>query len=200
MAKLYFRYGAMGAGKTMDILKVAYNYEERNQKVCILKPCKDTRDGITRIKSRVIGFEREGRLVEDFLKEDDETISSYDCILIDEAQFLTKEQVMEFARIVDELNVPVICYGLRTDFQMNLFEGSKWLFAVADTIEETKTICWCGKKATCNARYNRDGIVRTGAQVMLGGNDSYISLCRKHFMEGNLGPGFKKIGGSFHEE
>lgn len=187
MAKLYFRYGAMGAGKTMDILKVAYNYEERGQKVIILKPAADTRDGKMTIKSRVEGLEREGGIVEDFMKLPEEDIKAYDCILVDEAQFCSKDQVFFFAHVVDDLGVPVICYGLRTDFQLNLFEGSKWLFALADTIEETKTICWCGKKATTNARFNSEGIVKDGEQIMLGGNDSYISLCRKHFCEGNLG-------------
>ncbi|MCR4781414.1 MAG: thymidine kinase [Lachnospiraceae bacterium] len=191
MAKLYYRYGAMGAGKTMDILKVAYNYEERSQKVIILKPKADTRDGKMTVKSRVDGLEREGMILESFMELPEETIKSYDCILVDEAQFCTKEQVFFFAHVVDDLNVPVICYGLRTDFQLNLFEGSKWLFALADTIEETKTICWCGKKATTNARFNEHGIVKTGEQIMLGGNDSYISLCRKHFCEGNLGPALK---------
>jgi thymidine kinase len=191
MAKLYFRYGAMGAGKTMDILKVAYNYEERGQKVIILKPRQDTRDGKMTIKSRVDGLQREGGILEDFMEKSEEEILTFDCILVDEAQFCSKEQVFFFAHVVDDLNVPVICYGLRTDFQLNLFEGSKWLFALADTIEETKTICWCGKKATTNARFNEHGIVKTGEQIMLGGNDSYISLCRKHFCEGNLGPAFQ---------
>lgn len=186
MAKLYFRYGAMGAGKTMDILKVAYNYEERNQKVIILKPKADKRDGKTVVKSRIEGFMRKGRLVEDFIKMSEEEIKGYDCVLVDEAQFCTKDQIFFFAHVVDDLNVPVICYGLRTDFQLNLFEGSEWLFSLADTIEETKTICWCGKKATCNARFNKDGIIKTGEQILLGGNDSYISLCRKHYMEGKL--------------
>ena len=116
----------------------------------------------------------------------EEEIKGYDCVLVDEAQFCTKDQIFFFAHVVDDLNVPVICYGLRTDFQLNLFEGSEWLFALADTIEETKTICWCGKKATCNARFNKDGIIKTGEQILLGGNDSYISLCRKHYMEGKL--------------
>ena len=191
MAKLYFRYGAMGAGKTMDVLKVAYNYEERGQRVVLLKPQCDTRDGKAVIKSRVEGLQRECDLIEDFVNLDEESIKSYDCILVDEAQFLSKDQVMFLVHVVDDLHVPVICYGLRTDFQMNLFEGSKWLFAVADTIEETKTICWCGKKAITNARYNESGIVREGELVVLGGNDSYISLCRKHFREGNLGPHFQ---------
>lgn len=187
MAKLYFRYGAMGAGKTMDILKVAYNYEERNQKVLILKPKQDTRDGNSVIKSRIKGFMREGVLVEDFINYKESDIKSYDCILVDEAQFCTKEQIFFFAHVVDDLNIPIICYGLRTDFRLELFEGSKYLFALSDTIEETKTICWCGKKATCNARFNSNGIVKTGEKIMLGGNDSYISLCRKHYMEGKLG-------------
>ena len=116
----------------------------------------------------------------------DEEIQKYDAVIVDEIQFARKEQIDFLARIVDELNVPVMCYGLRTDFQLNLFEGSARLLAIADEIKEIKTVCWCGKKAICNARYNRNGIVRTGEQIMLGANDEYIALCRKHFLEGKL--------------
>ena len=112
----------------------------------------------------------------------------YDCVIVDEAQFLTKAQVEKLVEIVDDRHVPVIAYGLRTDFQGNLFEGSQWLLAWADTIEEVKTICWCGKKATCNARILDGKVVKDGAQVMLGGNESYVSLCRKHWTEGKLKP------------
>ena len=110
------------------------------------------------------------------------------CLLVDEAQFLTKAQVEELVRIVDELGVPVIAYGLRADFQGNLFEGSHWLMAWADTIEEVKTICWCGKKATCNARVADGKVAREGEQIVLGGDESYVSLCRKHWRSGDLGP------------
>ena len=116
----------------------------------------------------------------------DEELKGYDVIIVDEIQFAKREQIDFLARIVDELGVPVMCYGLRSDFQLNLFEGSERLLAIADEIKEVKTMCWCGRKATCNARYNKHGIVRTGAQVMLGANDEYIALCRKHFLEGKL--------------
>ncbi len=114
-------------------------------------------------------------------------LSGYHCLVVDEAQFMTQEQVKLLARIVDEQNIPVIAYGLRTDFQGNLFEGSKWLLALADTIEEVKTICWCGKKAICNARVMNGKVVKEGEQILLGGNESYVSLCRRHWKEGNLG-------------
>ena len=115
-------------------------------------------------------------------------ISQYACIIIDEAQFLTKDQVAFLVHIVDDLNIPVIAYGLRTDFQNNFFEGSLWLMAWADTIEEVKTICWCGKKAICNARVFNGKVVKEGDQILLGGNSQYISLCRKHWASGDVGP------------
>jgi thymidine kinase len=123
----------------------------------------------------------------------DDEISQYDCIIVDEAQFCTKSQIEYLVHIVDDLNIPVICYGLRSDFRNELFEGSLWLLAWADVIEEIKTVCWCGKAARCNARFNENGIIREGAQVVLGGNSSYIALCRKHLKEGNLGPDFKRL-------
>ena len=186
MAKLYFRYGAMGSSKSANALMVCYNYEERNQKVLLAKSAIDTRDGAYIVPSR-IGLERECILLDELCnKTTDEEIKSYNAIVVDEAQFATTEEIDFLTYIVDELDVPVICYGLRTDFQLNLFEGSKRLLALADVIQEVKTVCWCGKKAICNARYNKDGIVRAGAQVMLGANDDYIALCRKHFLEGKL--------------
>ena len=118
----------------------------------------------------------------------EEQIRAYDCIIVDEVQFATKEQIDFLSDIVDFMEVPVVCYGLRADFQNNLFEGSQRLIAIADTISEVKTVCWCCKKATCNARYNKQGIVRDGEQVFLGANDSYVALCRKHFKLGMLGP------------
>ena len=117
-----------------------------------------------------------------------EEIKTYHCIIVDEVQFATKEQIDFLSDIVDFMDVPVVCYGLRTDFQNQLFPGSERLIAVADTIREIKTVCWCGKKATCNARFNRDGIVRDGEQVVLGANDSYVALCRRHFKLGMLCP------------
>jgi thymidine kinase len=185
MAKLYFYYGAMGSSKTANALMVAYNYSERGQKTLLAKTNIDTRDGSHTIRSR-IGLERNCILLSDLCAMKDEEIREYDAVIVDEIQFASKEQIDHLAYIVDYLEVPVLCYGLRTDFQLNLFEGSERLLAIADEIKEVKTMCWCGHKATCNARYNRNGIVREGSQVMLGANDEYIALCRKHFLEGKL--------------
>lgn len=185
MAKLYFYYGAMGSSKTANALMAEYNYRERGQKALLAKTNIDTRDGTHIIHSR-IGLEKECILLSDVCEMSDEQIMSYDAVIVDEIQFATREQIDALARIVDDLNVPVLCYGLRSDFQLNLFEGSERLLAIADEIREIKTVCWCGKKATCNARYNKYGIVREGTQVMLGANDDYIALCRKHFLAGKL--------------
>lgn len=185
MAKLYFYYGAMGSSKSANALMAEYNYRERGQKVLLAKTNLDTRDGAHKIRSR-IGLERECILLSDICAMSDDEIRKYDAVIVDEIQFAKKEQIDFLARIVDVLNVPVMCYGLRTDFQLNLFEGSARLLAIADEIKEIKTVCWCGKKAICNARYNAHGIVRTGEQIMLGANDEYIALCRKHFLEGKL--------------
>lgn len=189
MAKLFFRYGAMGSSKTANALMVEYNYRERGKKAVLAKPKTDTRDGQNVISSR-IGLVSPCILVEELEQMPDEKIKEYDCVIVDEAQFCNKSQVELFVHIVDDLNIPVICYGLRADFKNELFEGSMWLLAWADVIEEIKTVCWCGKAAKCNARYDENGIVRKGSQVVLGGNSSYIALCRKHLREGNLGPDF----------
>ena len=190
MSKLYFRYGAMGSSKTANALMVCYNYEERGQKVLLAKSAIDTRDGAYIVHSRV-GLERECILLDELCnKMTEEEIKSYNAIVVDEAQFATPEEIDYLAYIVDNLQIPVMCYGLRADFQNKLFPGSERLFAIADIIEEIKTVCWCGRAARCNARFNEHGIVREGAQVVLGGNDSYIALCRKHLREGNLGPNF----------
>lgn len=187
MAKLYFRYGAMGSSKTANLLMVDYNYEERGQKALVLKPRIDDRDGNQTVKSRM-GINKGCLFVEDFVRMSDEAIKAYDCILVDEAQFVSKADVEFFTYVVDELNVPVICYGLRTDFQRNLFEGSMWLLAWADTVEEIKTICWCGRKAICNARLDDNGrIIRSGEQVVMGGTGKYVALCRKHHKTGETG-------------
>lgn len=184
MAKLYFRYGAMGSSKTANAVMVQYNYQERGQKALMLKPQLDNRDG-----ERVVGSRAGLHAPCSFVEEMDALpLSEYDCLIVDEAQFLTKAQVEALVRVVDEMGIPVICYGLRSDFQGNLFEGSQWLLAWADTIEEVKTVCWCGKKATCNARILDGKVIKDGAQVMLGGNESYVSLCRKHWTEGRLKP------------
>ena len=185
MAKLYFYYGTMGSSKTANALMTEFNYEERGQRPLLAKTNIDTRYGDRIIRSRA-GLEKECALLDEVCAMSDAELKSYDAIIVDEIQFATKDQIDTLAYIVDELNVPVICYGLRTDFQLNLFEGSERLIAIADEIKELKTVCWCGKKAIMNARYNKDGIVRDGAQIMLGANDEYISLCRKHFLEGKL--------------
>ncbi len=183
MAKVYFRYGAMGSSKTANAMMVAFNYKEREQNALLLKPALENRDGDTIIKSR-IGLSEECETVESFLErfdpENDPKV--IDCLIVDEAQFLTREQVQKFCEMADVYNIPVICYGLRTDFKGNLFEGSTWLLAWADAIEEVKTICSCGKKATMNARFDGNGkIVVDGPQIEMGANDKYISLCRKCF-------------------
>jgi len=193
MAKLFFRYGAMGSSKTANALMVEYNYRERGKKALLVKTETDMRDGKYKIRSR-IGLEKECILLSHLQNMSKEEIKTYDCIIVDEVQFASKEQVQFLVTIVDSMEVPVICYGLRTDFQNELFEGSKWLLAWADVIEELQTVCWCGRAAKCNARINEKGeIVREGEQVMLGGNDTYITLCRKHFYEGKTSPDSSQI-------
>ena len=182
MAKLYYRYGAMGSSKTANAIMVRHNYLERGQRVLMLKPHVDQRDGARTIASRS-GLRCGCEFMEDLPKLNPR---EYDCIIVDEAQFLNKSQVEALVRIVDEDNVPVIAYGLRCDFQGGFFEGSQWLMAWADTIEEVKTICWCGKKAMCNARVRDGKVVKTGEQIVLGGSESYVSLCRKHWANGAL--------------
>ena len=188
MAKLYFRYGAMGSSKTANAIMVQYNYQERSQRVLMVKPQLETRDGERTVKSRC-GLETECVFMEELPGMD---LTGYDCVIVDEAQFLTKEQVEELVHIVDDLNIPVIAYGLRADFKGNFFEGSQWLMAWADTIEEVKTICWCGKKAICNARVVNGRVAKEGEQIVLGGNEQYVSLCRKHWANGDLG-NFKNL-------
>ena len=183
MAKLYFRYGAMGSSKTANAVMVQYNYMERGREVLMLKPKLENRDGATVVKSRC-GLEAQCRFVEDLPAIDLKGIA---CVIVDEAHFLTAPQVRALVDIVDEYDIPVICYGLRTDFRGELFEGSRELLCWADTIEEIKTICWCGRKATFNARIHNGKIVREGEQILLGGNSTYISLCRRHWKSGELG-------------
>ncbi len=189
MAKLYFRYGAMGSSKTANALMVEYNYRERGKKALLTKPAADTRDGEKIVSSRM-GLKENCIWMEEVMEMPESEILKYDCMIVDEAQFCSKEQVEFMVHLVDDCNLPVICYGLRADFRNNLFPGSMWLLAWADQIEEIKTVCWCGRAAKCNARFNQNGIVREGEQVVLGGNDSYVALCRKHWREGNLGPDF----------
>lgn len=191
MAKLYFRYGAMSSSKTANAIMVKYNYGEQGQRALLVKPAVDMRDGVHTIRSRS-GLSDKCVL---FHEMDLEAIKrgEYDCLIIDEAQFLSKEQVELLTELVDDYNVPVICYGLRADFRGNFFEGSQWLMAWADTIEEVKTICWCGRKAICNARLDGlGGVTKTGEQVVLGAGDKYVGLCRRHWKQGDPGPGRRK--------
>ena len=183
MAKLYLRYGAMGSSKTANAVMVQYNYRERGQQVLMLKPKLENRDGATIVRSRC-GLEAQCRFVEELPAL---CLDGIACVIVDEAHFLTGAQVRMLVDIVDERDIPVICYGLRTDFRGELFEGSRELLCWADTIEEIKTVCWCGRKATFNARVQDGRIVREGEQILLGGNSQYISLCRKHWKSGELG-------------
>ena len=188
MAKLYFRYGVMGSSKSANALMVRYNYEERGQRALMVKPAMDQRERESVVNSR-IGLNYACVWFEDLQKMSAQDIRAYQCVIVDEAQFLSRAQVDYLTEIVDDMNVPVICYGLRADFSGRLFEGSEALLACADIIEEVKTICWCGKKAICNARFDENGVVlKEGEQVVLGANDCYIGLCRKHWKAGDLGP------------
>ena len=192
MAKLYFRYGVMGSSKSANALMVRYNYEERGQKALMVKPMVDQREGKAVVNSRM-GLSYPCIWFEELEKLSREELQAWQCVIVDEAQFLSQAQVDYLTVIVDDFNLPVICYGLRADFKGNLFPGSRALLACADIIEEVKTICWCGKKATCNARFDAHGrVLKEGDQVVLGANDCYIGLCRKHWKEGNLGPGFRR--------
>ena len=190
MAKLYFRYGVMGSSKTANALMVRYNYEERGQEALLVKPELDQRDGARFVASRA-GLSHPCIYFTDLRNMTPEQLHAYACIIVDEAQFLTRAEVRYLTDLVDEQNIPVICYGLRTDFKGELFPGSQELMACADIIEEVKTICWCGKKATFNARFDHTGkVLKEGEQVVLGANDQYIGLCRRHWMAGDLGPDF----------
>ena len=188
MAKLYFKYGAMGSSKTAQALITKYNYEENDLKVWLIKPSADTRDGKQILRSR-IGLEAEVEVIPpdmDILARFDETRrGSCNVIIVDECQFLTERQIDELRAIVNDRNVPVMCFGLRTDFQTKLFPGSRRLMELADEIQEIKTMCDRGAKATVNARIDASGhIITQGAQVVLGGNDSYIAMCHKCYIRG----------------
>lgn len=185
MAKLYFRYGAMGSSKSANALMVKYNYEERHQRVLLLKPRIDARDGDKIVRSRS-GLESSCEYF-DLLFGSQFSAKDYDCLIVDEAQFLSKLEVEELVRLVDEEDLPVLAYGLRSDFRGELFEGSKWLLAWSDSIEEVKTICWCGRKATFNARIYDGKIVKDGEQIELGANERYVGLCRSHWRQEKLG-------------
>ena len=187
MAKLYFKYGAMGSSKTAQALITKYNYEENDLKVWLIKPSADTRDGVQILRSR-IGLAATVEVV----APDMDVYEAFrlkkagrcDVIIVDECQFLTEAQIDQLRAVVNDFNVPVMCFGLRTDFQTRLFPGSRRLMEVADTIQEIKTICDCGAKATVNARINDGYIVTEGAQVVLGGNDCYIAMCHKCYVKG----------------
>ena len=181
MAKLYFKYGAMGSSKTAQALITKFNYEERGMKVWLIKPAADRRDGDNIIKSR-IGLSAEAQVIvqEDSVIEQFTKLMGIDVIIADECQFFTSEQIDELRTIVDEYDIPVLCFGLRTDFQTKMFPGSRRLLEIADTITELKTMCECGSKAVVTARLDKDGkVVTEGEQVLLGGNDSYVAMCHK---------------------
>lgn len=185
MAKLYFKYGAMGSSKTAQALTTKFNYEEKGMTVWLIKPGTDDRDGANIIKSR-IGLSQVAQVI----SPEDDVIAAYhdagssDVIIADEAQFLTPEQIDQLRTIVDEENVPVLCFGLRTDFRTKFFPGAMRLMELADSITEIKTICECGRKATVNARFDDNGrIITEGAQVVLGGNDRYTAMCHKCWVE-----------------
>jgi thymidine kinase len=187
MAKLYFYYSAMNAGKTTTLLQSSHNYHERGMQTLLYTPIFDTRFAKGTISSRIglqseaIPFDQNFHFFED-IKARKPALSNLKCVLIDEAQFLNKEHVFQLTQVVDELKLPVLTYGLRTDFLGEAFEGSRYLLAWSDELIEIKTICHCGSKATMNARVDQNGeIVRHGEQIEIGGNDRYIALCRKHY-------------------
>ena len=188
MAKLYFYYSSMNAGKSTSLLQSSYNYKERGMRTLVLAPAFDDRYGTGKVTSR-IGIESEATT---FTRETDlfalakasHMEKSLHCVLIDEAQFLTRDQVFQLSDVTDKLNIPVLAYGLRTDFQGEPFEGSKYLLAWADNLKELKAICHCGSKAIMVLRMDESGnAVTEGSQVEIGGNDRYVSMCRKHFKE-----------------
>ena len=179
MAKLYFKYGAMGSSKTANALITKFNYEERGMKVWLIKPSIDVRDGASVVRSR-IGLSAEAQIITPDIDifQAYKALEGFNVVIADECQFFTPAQIDQLRKIVDKLNIPVLCYGLRTDFLTHLFEGSRRLFEVADSITEIKTICSCGKKAIVNARIDGDGkVVTEGGQILIGGNDSYVAMC-----------------------
>jgi thymidine kinase len=192
MAKVYFYYAAMNAGKSTVLLQSSYNYRERGMRTLLFTPSIDTRYGTGRIESRIglrsgaISLTPSDNLLTRVRTEHDtQTVA---CVLVDEAQFLTGEQVWQLTDVADNLGIPVLCYGLRTDFQGKLFPGSATLLGIADDLTELKTICHCGRKATMNLRIDAAGhAVKEGAQVEIGGNDRYVAMCRRHFKEALAG-------------
>ncbi|PRM14704.1 Thymidine kinase [Haemophilus influenzae] len=188
MAKLYFYYSTMNAGKSTTLLQSSYNYRERDMNTLVYTAAIDDRFGVGKVTSR-IGISQDAFLFRSETNLFDEINAhlkkeKVHCVLVDEAQFLSKQQVYQLSNIVDKLKIPVLCYGLRTDFQAELFEGSKYLLAWADQLEELKTICYCGRKANFVLRLNDQGeVIKEGAQIQIGGNDSYLSVCRLHYKE-----------------
>ncbi|OOF82356.1 thymidine kinase [Rodentibacter caecimuris] len=188
MAKLYFYYSTMNAGKSTTLLQSSYNYRERNMNTMVYTAAIDDRFGVGKVTSR-IGISQDARLFNantNLFNEISRHLQQekIHCVLVDEAQFLTKQQVHQLSDVVDKLNIPTLCYGLRTDFQAELFEGSKYLLAWADQLEELKTICYCGRKANFVLRLTENGeVVKEGEQIQIGGNDSYLSVCRYHYKE-----------------
>ena len=187
MAKLYFYYSTMNAGKSTSLLQSSHNYRERGMRTLVYTAEVDERGG-GRVHSRIglaseaVRFAPDSRLFQEIAAE--HGLQPVSCVLLDEAQFLKREQVDDLAMIVDQLSIPVLCYGLRTDFRGELFEGSARLLALADELTELKTICHCGRKATMVVRVGADGgVEREGAQVEIGGNERYVSLCRRHYFE-----------------
>ena len=181
MAKLYFKYGAMGSSKSAQALITQFNYEELGMSVWLIKPSTDTRDGADIIRSR-IGLERRARVItpEQDICEEYRREGKHDVIIADEAQFFTPEQIDQLRYLVDTEDLPVLCFGLRTDFLTHFFPGARRLMELADSITEIKTVCACGRKATVNARIDEKGrIITQGDQVFLGGNDSYVAMCHK---------------------
>ncbi|QBX32788.1 thymidine kinase [Aeromonas phage Asfd_1] len=187
MASVHFHYAAMNSGKSTHLLQVAYNYAERGMRTIIIKPAIDTRDG-NNVSSR-IGLSAPAHMVSrsqnlKTLVEHEDEISKIHCVLVDEAQFLTIEQVKQLSDIVDYMDIPVMCYGLISDSNGFLFPASSELLLLSEELVEHKTVCWCGKKATMNMRINENGEKVWGSQVSIGGNDRYISVCRRHWKEG----------------
>ena len=181
MAKLYFKYGAMGSSKSAQALITKFNYEERAMTVWLIKPSVDTRDGADMIRSR-IGLEAHASVItpKENIVEAYHRAGAHDVIIADEAQFFTPEQIDQLRALVDEEDLPVLCFGLRTDFQTHFFPGARRLMELADSLTEIKTVCSCGRKATVNARIDGAGrIVTEGSQVLLGGNDSYVAMCHQ---------------------
>ena len=188
MAKLYFKYGAMGSSKSAQALITKYNYEENGMSVWLIKPSADTRDGADILRSR-IGLWAKAEIIcpdtDIFQRFTQTRAGNCHIVIVDECQFMTPQQIDQLRQIVNDYEVPVLCFGLRTDFQTKLFPGSMRLMELADVIEEIKTMCDCGVKATINARIDGNGyIVTQGAQVVLGGNDSYIAMCHKCYVNG----------------